>query len=240
MTMSDTVTYLTIHACPPHRVRAVATALEDHWLVDVDGSARKTLQIGEPYTIDTSEVDELADDLIETAPEMSFTAQTDPTDEWLGSLRRYVPALHRFEASCDHDGSAVFTTAQVRELDLLAPEARLARLGVPWSTAIEAMPTGDVIEPEPYATCWIPSTGEITVLAAGPDGADVGVTPACVTAVDDDGNLASSAAADAALAGCGFLRVNAWEALNATCRAWGTDVYWTTDNTDASTAPAPA
>lgn len=237
MTVGDPSASLTIHSCPPHRVRSVATILEDRGLIHREHVERRTLLIGLTCTPDLcspGDLLDLADDLIDTAPEVSFTVYEDPTDEWLGSFCRYVPGLGRFVASTDHDGDAVFTAREVLELDQMSTSDRRAALGVPWSDAIAAMPTGDAVEPQPHGTRWDPASGEITVLGAGPDGADVTIAPACVAEVDDDGNLADTTAADIALAGSGFLRVNPWEALNVTCRTWGTDVYLAPEDTPGS------
>jgi hypothetical protein len=228
---------LTIHSCPPHRVRVVATMLEQRWLVDVDGADRKTLHLGYPYSIDTSTVDELVHDLRDVAPDIAFTVTDDPDDEWLGSLRRYVPALGLFEASCDHDGNVVFTVADIVKLDTLRPARRQAKLGLPWEEAIAEMPPGEVTEPQPCKVRWEPATGQLTVHAGGPGGSDLPLASGCVTAVDDDGNLADPAAADTVLAGAGFLRANEWEAQNVTCRVWATDVYRLADDLDERGAP---
>ena len=135
---------------------------------------------------------DLADDLIDAAPEVSFTVHEDPTDEWPGSLCRYVPGLGRFGASSNHDGDAVFIAREVLGLDQMSSDDRRAALGVPWSEAIAAMSTDNAVEPQPYVTRWDPASGEVTVLGAG--GVDVTIIPVCVTGVDDDGLLADTSA----------------------------------------------
>lgn len=224
--MSDVVVDLTIHHCPPQRIRAIATILEDREWIDGNGAALRSLDRGRPYELDpisSIEVAALAQHLIGHAPEMAFTIRQSPTDEWPGQLSRYVPGLDQFESETNHDGEPVFTAAMILTLDALPPEQRLVALGTPWSAAIAAMPTGTVREPEPRAARWTPATGEITVLGAG--GSDITVPQRCTATVDDDGHLGDDLAADAALAAVGFHRANPWEALNTTCRLWGTDVY---------------
>ncbi|OXM57075.1 hypothetical protein CFP71_10085 [Amycolatopsis thailandensis] len=226
--MSDVAADLTIHHCPPQRIRAIATILEDREWIDRNGVTRRTLDLGRPYELDpisSIEVAALTEQLITAAPEMAFTICQSPTDEWPGSHTRHVPGLGQFESETNHDGEPVFTAATVLALDALPPDQRLAALGIPWSTAIAAMPAGAVREPEPCTARWTPATGEVTVLGTDVDGSDIEVPARCTTTVDDDGNLGDHLAADEALAASGFHRANPWEPLNTTCRLWGTGVY---------------
>src|SRR3954464_13799885 len=111
---------VTIHACPPHRVRTVLDALDEYDLYYEDAANNATLHLGAHYCADElrcGSAADLADELIKAAPEVAFTVYEEPAYEWVGTSCTYVPGLGLFSADCDTDGDVLFTRTHVLELE---------------------------------------------------------------------------------------------------------------------------
>lgn len=110
---------LFVHNCPDDQAPAAVSVLADWGLrVDWDGRPAEhgALHIGTPYTERMAALDaadELAAELIDRAPGITFTVWTDPHNEWLGTVVRYVPELGRHDAECDEQGEGQYTEAQI-------------------------------------------------------------------------------------------------------------------------------
>lgn len=227
---------LTIHSCPPHQVRAVTTVLEYYALATEDTpEVRKAVEVGDPYRSDSfpvGDADRLARRLVAEAPDVSFTVYEEPAYEWIGTICSYVPGLGLFTADCDTAGNPMFPQDMVLALDDEPAEVRQEKLGVPWLTAIKAMPPATpVVEPDSYATQWNRRSGEVIVVDGKVCGAellfathlcgDTEVSPAdTVTGSDPE-----MVAVDAALAERGFIRATPWVPLDETSLIWRADVY---------------
>ncbi|RAS59467.1 hypothetical protein C8D87_11479 [Lentzea atacamensis] len=213
----------TIHACPPHRVRTVMDILERYGLVDYDEQPdRLTLALGEPYsaegTFSFGDATALANMLIEAAPDVAFTAHEEPLGE-PGTTCSYVPGLGLFAAPCDNYGEALFGQSDVLQWLDEPADVRDAKLGVPWRTAIAAMPDGTVEEPESSVAHWVPHHCELTVHSKSEGPLRLTVWPA------DGQTTPDFAAADKSLKELGFERFRDWTALDETSQLWRTDVY---------------
>jgi hypothetical protein len=208
----------TIHACPPHRVRAVLDTLAEYDLYPENTEDdRRSVNLGASYDAAEFRVGsatDLARELIDSAPEVAFTVYEQPAYEWVGTTCTYVRDLGLFTADCDTCGDPMFTQSEVLRLDDEPAEIRQTALGLPWLTAITAMPGGTVAEPDSYATHWNRTTGEVIVLEGIPCGGDV------IFAVPGD-----AAAVDGALSERAFLRATEWTDLDDTSQIWRTDVY---------------
>jgi hypothetical protein len=116
-----------IYDCPTHRVNAVLDVLEQHGVdpewgmgtAGVSGSSLDRLQLctvyGEHEAIG-DESEDVARELQQVAPEVSFLTWTDPKYEWLGSLVAYAPDLGEFTADCDADGRPQFDPTHIQFL----------------------------------------------------------------------------------------------------------------------------
>lgn len=142
---------VTIYDCPKDQVGAVLLALEEYHL-ELD-----ELTLGEvyqEYEVYCGSSDELAAVLVNTAPGASWEVYEDPKYEWLGSINRYTPALGRWSAACDSEGSAVFNAEQVLKLMAdLGPDAPISKLrealGGSWEDALVDLAVdkgGDVLK----------------------------------------------------------------------------------------------
>lgn len=207
----------TIHACPPHRVRPVLDAFEEYGLINDDTANEKTLNVGEWYCADEircGSATDLADELIKYAPDVAFTVYEEPAYEWVGTFCSYVPDLGLFTADCAGDGDPMFARTEILRLDGEPAEDRQKQLGVPWLTAIAAMPAGTVVEPASFATHWNRQHGEVVVVEGKQCGGDlIFPAPATVAEVEE------------ALAERGFQRADDWTQLDETSQLWRTDVY---------------
>lgn len=224
--MADTTSAgVTIHACPPHRVRSVLDILDEYGLhLDHSDATEHTaageraiLILGTGYEIHefrAGDAVELADVLIQRTPEIVFSLHEEPAYEWVGTCCTYVPGLGVFIAACDTSGEAMFTQSDILRLDDEPDETRRGALGVPWLTAITALPEGTVCEPEPFATHWNRGSGTVHVLSGTPLGASL------VLAAPGD-----AAAVDTVLAEHGWLRANEWTDLDDTGHLARTDLY---------------
>ncbi|MGW4528861.1 hypothetical protein [Amycolatopsis sp. NPDC004378] len=211
----------TIHACPPHRVRRVLDTFAEYGFTDEaedeDTANGATLTLGEWYCgteIRCGSATDLADELIKHAPEAAFTVYEEPAYEWLGTACTHVPGLGLFATDCDTSGDPTFTQSQILRWDNEPDHVRQNNLGVPWLTAIAAMPGGTVVEPDRFATHWNRRHDEIVVVEGRPCGGDL-ILPAPVTAAEVDTVLAEQ----------GFQRAEDWMQLDETSQLWRTDVY---------------
>jgi hypothetical protein len=209
-----------IYACPPQRVRAVLDAFDEYGLTNNDtdtAAGRGVLGIGKDYSADEfrcgSAID-LANDLIEHAPEALFSLYEEPAYNWVGTFCSYVPGLGLFTSDCGTCGEVLFTRDYVLGLDGEPDDVRAKQLGVPWMTAIAATTAGTVCEPEPFAAHWDRRAGTIHVLSGTPLGASL------VIAAPGD-----AAAVDQVLAEHGWLRANPWTDLDDTGHQARTDLY---------------
>jgi hypothetical protein len=208
---------VTIHACPPHRVRTVLAAFAEYGLVYEDATNDTTLHVGECYSADEfrcGSATRLTTELIKQAPEGTFTVYEEPAFEWLGTTCTYVPGLGLFSTDCGTTGDPLFSQTHVLELEDQPADVRQQQLGVPWLTAIATMPTGSVVEPDRFATHWNRRHNELIVIEGKQGGGDL-IFPAPVTFKE----------ADAALAERGFQRADDWTQLDETSHLWRTDVY---------------
>jgi len=111
---------LIIEACPPDKREAVLNVIRRQGLGEDWGTSHvgDTLQIGEQYVDDSASLAaniEVADDLIEAAPDAAFVIWTDPKYEYLGGITMYTPELGRFDGDCDADGNVVIQTPAARQ-----------------------------------------------------------------------------------------------------------------------------
>ena len=209
---------VTIHTCPPRRARTVLDVLTHYGMTDEDSTNdRATVQVGESYHADEfrcGDAVELADGLIQRAPDVAFTVYEEPAYDWLGTRCTYVPDLGLFTTDCDNSGEAMFAQSHILKLDDEPGDVRQRQLGVPWLTAISAMPAETVVEPHRFATHWDRRHREITIVGGQHDGADLTFSAS-----------ADETAVDATLAEREFQRVGGWEQLDETTQVWRTDVY---------------
>lgn len=227
-----------IYACPPRRVRTVLDILEFYGLADdepiggtatddTEGNAgkRAVVTLGEEYSCDESfrcgSAADLSDELIEKAPEVAFIVYEEPAYNWVGTFCSYVPELGLFTADCDTTGEPLLSRSYVLGLDDEPADVRQKHLGVPWMTAIAAMPTGAVAAPDQYAAHWDRRHDEVVLIAAAHGGGDL-TFPAPVSLAD----------VDQALAERGFQRIDDWTALDETGQLWRADVYRSRDGID--------
>lgn len=125
-----------------------------------------------------------------------------------------MPELGLFTADCNASGDPLFTQAEIVRWDGEPASVRQNKLGVPWLTAIAAMPAGTVVEPERFATHWLRRHGQLVVVEGEQCGADL-IVPAPATAGE----------VDAVLAERGFQHADDWSQLDETFQLWRTDVY---------------
>lgn len=148
---TSTTGFVTFHACPPHRVRRVFDLLEEYGFVDPDDRPSPlALDLDDKYgkeeQLEAGYAIRLADELVDGAPEVAFTAYEEPYEDQLGTTCTYVPGLGKFTTPCDNYGRALVSRDAVLTWMDLPAEQRAAKLGVPWETAIAAMPKGSVEE----------------------------------------------------------------------------------------------
>jgi hypothetical protein len=208
-----------IHACPPYHVRSVLDAFEDYGLTEEDAASGTTVSVGQCYSaagFRCGSATDLAHDLIRCAPEVAFTVYEEPAYEWVGTTCTYVPELGLFTAHCDNSGHPMSAQSEILRLEGEPIDVRQKQLGVPWLTAIAALPQQVVVEPDRFATHWHRLHDEIVVIAGKHRGADL-IFPAPTTADE----------IDVALAERGYRRAEAWAYLDETAELWHTDVYRT-------------
>ncbi len=146
---------ITLHSCPPHRVQSVLNTLNEYNVLDADTDDRTNVIVGESYNVGEIRVGcatELADDLMQRAPEVAFIVYEDPAYEYLGTTCLYVSGLGLFTADCGPDGEPVLTLSEILQLDNEPADVRQAKLGLPWLTAIAAMNQNNVNEPDRTGT----------------------------------------------------------------------------------------
>lgn len=134
---------LFIYDCPPDQAWAAWQVIDRYELdEDWDGPAPKDGQLivgGAPYTHraaasgETS--NELADELVEAAPGISFLVWTDATVDWLGALVRYTPGLGMFKADCTTEGDVRFGASEVVRMAKLDIGRVERYVGLPWEEA---------------------------------------------------------------------------------------------------------
>ncbi|MFC7345048.1 DUF3145 family protein [Saccharopolyspora griseoalba] len=148
-----------IHACPPGRAGVIARILLEDFRLTVDpvqgdelpdGDDRWVVRVGECYyasewSVGTAE--ELANELVQAAPDATFTVHEDPAYEFLGEMFSYVPVMGIFNSDCDQFGEPHFSLSALLALDRESAEVRRRKLGVPWREAIAALPPCTVFEP---------------------------------------------------------------------------------------------
>jgi len=110
----------------------------------------------------------------------------------------------------------MFAQSEILRLEGEPVDVRQKQLGVPWLTAIAALPEQIVVEPDRFATHWNRRHDEVVVIAGPHCGADL-IFPASATADE----------VDVALAERGYRRAEAWAHLDETAQLWCTDVYRT-------------
>lgn len=114
---------LFIHDCPDDQAPALMDAIvtaDPALHVGWEGpyAERGALNIGVPYTARGTYLDaasDVAEHLIAHAPGAWFTAWTDPDEDGLGEMVRYVPSLGRHDAECDAEGQAVFREQEITQ-----------------------------------------------------------------------------------------------------------------------------
>jgi hypothetical protein len=131
----------------------------------------------------------------------------------------YVRELGLFTASCDVDGDPLFTRTQALRLENEPAEVRRHKFGLPWLTAIAAMPPGTVVEPVSYATHWDRRHAEVIIYGMPSAGETLTVA---VPAEE------SEPAVDAALTMRGYTRATDWTDLDDHSQIRHTTVYPTT------------
>lgn len=87
---------------------------------------------------------------------LSVRARSRPVHHGLHDLRR-----------------ALFTQTYVLQLDTEPADVRQTKLGVPWLTAITAMPHGTVTEPDSFAVHWNRRHREVIVVNGSQCGTDL-------------------------------------------------------------------
>lgn len=230
--MSDyTGGYVTIHACPPHRVKAVLTVLENYGLAaensiydDDDAAAdtgtRPAVILDEEYvcenTFSCGDITRVADALIKDAPEVAFSAHEAPAYDGVGTTCIHVPGLGLFTADCDTHGEPMFTQARLLELAGEPIEVRNEALGEPWSTAIAAMPPGTVVEPERLTTLWNRRDGEVIVVGGKRCAGHLIFAGPAAAGITEVGT---------ALAEWGFQPAEEWTLVDEPGQLWRSDVY---------------
>lgn len=134
---------LFVHDCPDDQAAALLGVLRDYELrVDWDGPyVVRDVRIGTPYTDRKVAGDasaDLARDLMQAAPGVSFTVWTDPAYDFQGLLMRYTPELGLHQADCDINGQAIFTGDEVmRALRADHDDIGIRRLvGTAWTDAL--------------------------------------------------------------------------------------------------------
>lgn len=229
--MSDyTGGYVTIHACPPHRVKTVLTILENYGLdseyadddaPDTGADTRPAVHLDAVYacenTFTCGHITGLADALIKDAPDVAFSAHEAPAYDGLGTTCIHVPGLGLFTADCDSHGEPMFTQTRLLKLADEPLDVRQQALGLPWSTAIAAMPPGcAVVEPERFVTLWNRRHGEVIVVGGKQCGGEL-IFAGPAAATNDQ--------VDAALAERGFQPAEKWTRVDEPHQLWRTDVY---------------
>ncbi|MCW2901571.1 MAG: hypothetical protein JWO67_3836 [Streptosporangiaceae bacterium] len=94
------------------------------------------------HTADGESPSDLGHLMIEAAPGASFTAWTDPNEDYLGLLVRYTPELGRHDAECDANGAAVFTEDEIMRALTGWRAGIRALVGSAWTEAL----TGHTVE----------------------------------------------------------------------------------------------
>lgn len=211
--------FVTFHACPPHQVRRVFELLDEYGFLDPDDRpSRLVVALGAKYSGDerwrAGDITRLAIELVDEAPEVVFTAYEEPYKDQLGTTCWYVPGLGMYSADCDRDGAPVLRRPDVLKWMTIPAQERDTKLGVPWETAIAALPEGSVEEPDSFAAQWNRRTNHVQVVDGRTDGGDLSFTAAGGREV-----------VDAALADRGFQRATTWIPLNDDQALWRTDVY---------------
>ncbi|KOV84737.1 hypothetical protein ADL03_15850 [Nocardia sp. NRRL S-836] len=177
-----------------------------------------SLEFGTTYTSGewcrVSDTTDLATRLIAETPEVAFTSYEEPYEDRLGTTCTHVPGLGADWAACDEDGAPVVRRADVLKWMPLPIEVREANLGVPWQTAIAAMPRGTATEPDSFDTWWDRRTADVQVADGQAEGQDL-----IFVGVGDSDEV------DAILAGHGFLRANPWVALDENGPLFRTAIY---------------
>ncbi|KOV84623.1 hypothetical protein [Nocardia sp. NRRL S-836] len=162
-----TLASLTIHSCPPDRVSAVRTIMNDYGLWGEVGEASGYIHLGTEYFSpgefvcgDTETVTEL---VIQAAPEASFTIYEVPAYDGVGWTFTYVPELGIFDAHCDKLGEPLLRQSVLRKVLTEPATARRRALGLPWRTAVSKMAAGLVLAPDFYSAYWNAGDDTITV-----------------------------------------------------------------------------
>lgn len=157
--MDRTSVTAVVHSCPPERVSVIVGVLEEYGLhfeaapyqVRPDGDDRAVVRVGERYSTPETPVgsaEELANGLIQVAPDIAFTVHEDPAYEYLGTVFCHVPDLGLFTSDCDAVGTPYFSQGDVLALEQASSAMRRRMLGVPWLEATEEMPECTVFEVE--------------------------------------------------------------------------------------------
>ena len=184
-----TSVHVTIHFCPPHRVRPVLDVLDEYGLYADDDpmEGRSAVFVGRRYSaaeIDCGSSTLVRSDLIDRAPEVAFTVYEEPAYDGVGTVYSHVSGLGLFAALCGNSGEPMFSRDYMLELEGEPAEVRHHELGVPWTTAIGAMPDMVVVAPDRFDAWWNLSHGEVAVLGGTALGEDLILSANDVVEVD--------------------------------------------------------
>src|ERR1700742_4787886 len=139
---------VTIHACSPQSVRAVFRILVRHGLTEnIDAATAKfdVLTLDESkwgFELECGSAMKIANELMIEAPDVIFTAFDEPAEGHQGTVCMYVPELGPFRSACDADGEPLLKQKLLLAMEGETAEVRRRFLGVPWVTAIAALPGG--------------------------------------------------------------------------------------------------
>lgn len=89
---------------------------------------------------------DLADQIIEAAPDTWFQVWTDPDDGALGTLVQHVPELGKFEALCDAGGQKFFTPDEMLQAARAGETAAKVLTGYAWDQTLDGSGEERVIE----------------------------------------------------------------------------------------------
>jgi hypothetical protein len=165
---------LIIHQRPDVSVRAVCEVLHRHELgrgwdgLDIPDDQ---LSVGEQYIrrkCDGSDSADLAHDLIAAARECAFATWTEPAEDYLGTLIRYLPAIGQHEAACNAEGHALFHGTEITETGDLR-----ALLGTAWDVLNDPPGWERTIEAPRFATFTVTLAATVTVEANTAENAEL-------------------------------------------------------------------
>lgn len=225
-------TTLTVHACPPGRVRAVLNVVDTWQLADAARPEPHRLALGEPYQAFGAAVraHEIHARLLATAPDAIWSVVDSAGADWMGVVLIQVPRLGTWTAEANQEGKTYFSGEQVAVLRSAGdrPAAAIAALlGDAWHDAVSACNPDEelVVEPRSYEVTWERSLGRIHVDGAADDGTDLELPR--IAAQQRDADI-DPGPADEALRAAGFVSADLWLSV-ASGRIQTSAVYRTAD-----------